>query len=236
MAAELLMRGAMFSGVMTPAKSTGGSVAPAGRFIELRMLWRSVRRIGLAAAAAAAAVSLAAEAGAGGVAAAAPDAAVPGAVAAADEEVVVVVVVVVDEDVAEAAVAVEVAAAAPDRELAADVGADPLSEAPVDGRDEDELPSSPGSPPKDKPPEARSCMSCCCDMLPRSDCRSAPTRESPRPSRSPRLPMLAPPREPGAGGLLSRVLTLVLNSSSLSDLGSCIQKKNFLLEALNLRT
>ena len=44
-----------------------------------------------------------------------------------------------------------------------------------------------------------------------------------------------PPPDPGVGGLFSRLFTLVVYSSSLSALGSCIQKKNFRVEDLNLR-
>ena len=112
------------------------------------MLCRSVNRIGLAA-----------EEVLG-----APDAA---AVVAVVDEVVVDVAGAVDA----AEVVVEVGAVEAADDTAADggaaarlpeaeVGLDPLKDPPVEGRD-DELPSNPGKAPKERPPEARICISCC---------------------------------------------------------------------------
>ena len=64
--------------------------------------------------------------------------------------------------------------------------------------------------------------------------------ESPKLDRSnpPDPPPIEPPLElllPGAGGLFRKSFTFLHNSSSLSSLGSCIQKKSFLEVDLNFK-
>ena len=59
------------------------------------------------------------------------------------------------------------------------------------------------------------------------NCSLSPAKAGGRP--------LPPPPDPGVGGLFSRLFTLVLYSSSLSVLGSCIQKKNLRVDDLNFR-
>merc|ERR1719468_324047 len=92
-------------------------------------------------------------------------------------------------------------------------------------------------PPPRLPPN--SCISCLWSMLLRRLWSSLSPRllKSRLPGRPPLPPPPPPDLElPGGGGLLRKSLTFLHKSSSLSDLGSCIQKNIFLSLPLNLRT